>query len=531
MAIYHCSAKIISRSSGRSSVAAAAYRAGEYIRNERDGISHDYTRKRGVEYSEIMLPDNAPQEYRDRAILWNAVEKAEKRKDAQTAREFDVALPAELNREGQIELLQEYTRDNFVSRGMIADICIHDKGDGNPHAHIMLTTRAVTPDGFGGKERAWNDKGLLNDWREQWAAVCNRGFERNNLPERIDHRSLAAQGIDREPTIHIGTTAHQMEKRGKESDRGRINGDVRERNAGYQKALAELEKTIANLMREKERDPQREQSAPERLERPSEARESKERGTAPASPQRAKLRGAVASLRGVPLPLDRRAAIELRKYQAADIQAMAGALLTMRREGIERYSDLDRRIGEYRRERDALNGRMDSITKEIDGIAGTLGAMEIYNTHLQYREAVEKAGVFRKKKVGQKYRLELQALAGSEQELQRLGIDPASVTPETPERQRGRIEELRREKMGLRDQRDELVDRRVALMKSKEQMDRLFLFKNIDRENFRSRYMEMDIGSKDSAVQDFLREHQRKADLYNSQLPDRDPSRSRGLDR
>lgn len=276
---------------------------------------------------------------------------------------------------------------------------------------------------------------------------------------------------------------------------------------------------------------QEKETAPERLERPTEAREGQQREVTPASPKRARLRGAAASLRGVPLPLDRRAAIELRKYQTADIQAMAGALLTMRREGIQSYSGLDRRIGEYRRERDALNGRMDSITKEMDGIAGTLGAMEIYNTHLQYREAVEKAGVFRKKKVEQQYRLKLQALAGSEKELQRLGIDPASVTPETPERQRGRIEALRREKMGLQDQRQGIVDRRTAVMKSKEQMDRLFVYKNIDREGFRSRYMEMDMGGKDSALQEFLNEQQKKADLYNSQLPDRDPSRSRGLDR
>lgn len=247
MAIYHYSANMISRSSGRSSVGAAAYRAGELIKNERDGVTHDYTRKTGIEYSEIMLPENAPQEYQNRATLWNAVEKAEKRKDAQTAREIDVALPAEFSREEQIKILQEYAKDNFINRGMIADICIHDKGDGNPHAHIMLTTREVNPDGFGSKERAWNDRELLNDWREQWAVVCNREFEKKNLPERIDNRTLQAQGIDREPTIHKGATAHQMEKRGKESDRGRINEEVRARNVDYQRDFAELEKMLKDL--------------------------------------------------------------------------------------------------------------------------------------------------------------------------------------------------------------------------------------------------------------------------------------------
>jgi ATP-dependent exoDNAse (exonuclease V) alpha subunit len=162
VAIYHLNVGIIKRSSGRSSVAAAAYRAGEKIRNEHDGMPHDYTKKRDVIHSEIMLPENAPYEFSDRAILWNAVEKSEKRIDSQTAREFDIALPVEFDREEQIEIMREYVQENFVDRGMCADLAIHDKGDGNPHAHVMLTTRHVTQDGFGGKNRDWNNKELLN---------------------------------------------------------------------------------------------------------------------------------------------------------------------------------------------------------------------------------------------------------------------------------------------------------------------------------------------------------------------------------
>lgn len=247
MAIYHLSVKVISRSSGRSAVGAAAYRAGEELKNERDGIIHDYTKKTGIAYKEIMLPKNAPPEYQDRGTLWNAVEKSEKRKDAQTAREIEVALPAELSRKEQIKLLQDFVKSNYTSRGMCADICIHDKKDGNPHAHIMLTTREVTRGGFGKKVREWNDKTLLENWRKEWAVHCNRIFEKKNLNERIDHRTLQAQGIDREPQIHKGVSAHQMEKRGIKSDRGRLNEEVRARNMNYQKDFAELEKMVQEL--------------------------------------------------------------------------------------------------------------------------------------------------------------------------------------------------------------------------------------------------------------------------------------------
>ena len=138
MAIYHCSVKIIGRSSGRSSVASAAYRAGQKMTNQRDGITHDYTHKMGVAHSEIMLPDHAPSEYSGRAQLWNAVEKIERRLDSQTAREAEVALPVEFSLENNIQLVRNYITDNFTSKGMCADFSIHDNPN-NPHAHIMLT--------------------------------------------------------------------------------------------------------------------------------------------------------------------------------------------------------------------------------------------------------------------------------------------------------------------------------------------------------------------------------------------------------
>jgi ATP-dependent exoDNAse (exonuclease V) alpha subunit len=148
------SIKIISRGKGKPAVAAAAYRAAEKITSEYDGKTHDYSRKGGVVHTEIVLPDHAPSEYKDRAVLWNAIEKAEKNSNAQLAREIEISLPVELTMAQNISLAFRYVNEQFVSAGMCADLCVHDKGDGNPHVHIMLTMRPIDERGeWGAKSR------------------------------------------------------------------------------------------------------------------------------------------------------------------------------------------------------------------------------------------------------------------------------------------------------------------------------------------------------------------------------------------
>lgn len=226
MAIYHLSAKMINRSDGRSATAAAAYRAGCEIVDCRTGEVHNYTAKKGVKWSEIILPKTAPERLKDRSVLWNEVEAVEKRKDAQLAREIEIALPVEMSFNDHKELVNAFVRWNFVRHGMIADIAIHypDKGtEENPHAHIMLTTREITLDGFGKKNRDWNSKEQLEQWRSEWARYANIFLKNVGSDGRIDHRSLQAQGIDREPTIKMGAAATQMERRGVQTDRGDLN--------------------------------------------------------------------------------------------------------------------------------------------------------------------------------------------------------------------------------------------------------------------------------------------------------------------
>lgn len=188
MASYHMCCKVISRGQGRSATAAAAYRAAERILDRRTGIEHDYSRKQGVVRSEVLLPRDAPELYRDRGELWNAVEAAEHRRNSQLAREYELALPRELGHDEQFDLARGWAERELVSRGMCADVCMHDRGDGNPHAHIMCTTREAGPDGFGAKNRDWNDKALLVDMRKSWErdqnAALERAYERDHTPER-----------------------------------------------------------------------------------------------------------------------------------------------------------------------------------------------------------------------------------------------------------------------------------------------------------------------------------------------------------
>lgn len=230
MAIYHCSVKIIGRSSGRSSTGAAAYRAAEKIRDERSGEVHDYRRKGGVDYSQILAPENAPNWAFNRSQLWNAVELSEKRKDSQLSREVEVALPRELSLDQMKSLINAYAQEQFVDRGMIADINIHHAHSDNPHAHIMLTTREIDPDGFGKKNRSWNQKDLLQKWRESWEKHANQSLEQAGHDFRIDHRTLEAQGIERIPQIHLGAKVVEMEKRGVKTDRGARALEIQETN-------------------------------------------------------------------------------------------------------------------------------------------------------------------------------------------------------------------------------------------------------------------------------------------------------------
>lgn len=278
MAIYHCSIKIGSRAKGQSAVAASAYRSGEKLTDKETGLVSDYTRKSGIVFSEIALCKNAPSEYSNRESLWNAVHSIEKNKNAQLWREFEVALPKELNRGKQIETVRDFV-SKLTEQGMCIDWALHDKGDGNPHAHIMATMRSIEPNGkWSPKSRKiydldekgerifqkvdktgrkqyknhkedynnWNAKERVEEWRSAWAECCNvRLAER----ERIDHRSFDRQGINQIPTVHEGFIARKLVKDGKSSERVQLNNDIQQKNKKLLQVAAALKSVDEEISR------------------------------------------------------------------------------------------------------------------------------------------------------------------------------------------------------------------------------------------------------------------------------------------
>ncbi|MFI3238956.1 MAG: MobQ family relaxase [Lachnospiraceae bacterium] len=258
MAIFHHSIKLISRGKGKSAVASSAYRSGTKITNEYDGVTHDYTHKGGIHSSAILLPPHAPKEYADRSTLWNAVEKIDKAINSQLARDIEVAIPKEIPSNLWQRMMIDYCNANFVSKGMIADLCIHNKDPNNPHCHIMLTMRPIKENGkWGAKSRKeyvlddsgnriklpsgnwkstkvdtmdWNSQGNAELWRANWSEHCNLYLEKLGYTERVDHRSYERQGIDQIPSIHLGVSASQMEQKGIETDRGNINRQIAQDN-------------------------------------------------------------------------------------------------------------------------------------------------------------------------------------------------------------------------------------------------------------------------------------------------------------
>jgi len=257
---YHLSVDVIGRGKGRSAVACAAYRAGAKLEDVRYGTVHDYTAKRGILESGIIAPEGSPEWVHDRAQLWNQLEQFEKRKDAQLAREFELGLPHQLTQEQRAELVSEFIQQEFTPRGYVADWAIHAPNragdDRNYHAHIMTTLRAVNDEGFEAKkDRTLNTPEQLQKWREAWAALQNRTFERLGIlgeydrPLNVDHRSYETQGVDREPTRHIGVHATALERRGEPTERGELNRQIVQRNFVARRAEQLHRERLAEMLK------------------------------------------------------------------------------------------------------------------------------------------------------------------------------------------------------------------------------------------------------------------------------------------
>lgn len=423
IAIYHCSIKIVSRGKGKSAVAAAAYRAGEKLTNEWDGLTHDYTKKGGVVHSEILLPAHAPPAFSDRSTLWNSVELSEKSNNAQLAREVEIALPVELSREEQTRLVREYCSSQFVSKGMIADFNLHDTGGGNPHAHILLTMRPLDEKGSwlpkskkeyvldenGEKIRLpsgryktrkvdlvdWNNRENAEVWRRAWADLANEYLEKNNRPERIDHRSYERQGIDQIPTVHVGVSATQMEKKGIVTERGELNRSIKAANRilreirrlvrGLKEWIAELKERKTALLEAlaEARAQASEPTIPQLL-----ARYMEQRGEERADwTSKGKLKGAV-----------------------SDFNKVQAAMEFLRQKEISTVETLDRQLDGISETAVAIRDSMRKAERRIKDIDTLLSHIENYEKYKPvYREYATIGWKKQKEKFAEAHRSELEA--------------------------------------------------------------------------------------------------------------------------
>ena len=423
IAIYHCSIKIVSRGKGKSAVAAAAYRSGEKLTNEWDGLTHDYTKKGGVVHSEILLPAHAPPAFSDRSTLWNSVELSEKSNNAQLAREVEIALPVELSREEQTRLVREYCSSQFVSKGMIADFNLHDTGGGNPHAHILLTMRPLDERGAwlpkskkeyvldenGEKIRLpsgryktrkvdlvdWNNRENAEVWRRAWADLANDFLAQNNRPERIDHRSYERQGIDQLPTVHVGVSATQMEKKGIVTERGELNRNIKAANRilreirrlvrGLKDWIAELKERKAALLEAltEVRVQASEPTIPQLL-----ARYMEQRGEERADwTSKGKLKGAV-----------------------SDFNKVQAAMEFLRQKEISTVETLDRQLDGISETAVAIRDSMRKAERRIKDIDTLLSHIENYEKYKPvYREYAAIGWKKQKEKFAEAHRSELEA--------------------------------------------------------------------------------------------------------------------------
>ena len=369
MALFHLSVTQTKRSAGQSAIASAAYRAGERLYSEYYGEYSDYTRKGGVICSDILLPSHAPPEYADRQTLWNAVEKAERGKNAQLAYSFDIALQNEFPLEENIALARQFLLENFVSRGMVVDFAVHqpDREDGgipNPHFHVLCPIRPIEQNGkWGLKQRRvyeldedgnrirdqngefvfnavpttdWGSPETLEHWREAWAEMCNAKFAEKGIDVRIDHRSYERQGVDLLPTIHEGATVRAMEKKGIRTEKGEFNRWIKATNA----VIRDIKKKIALLF--------------------DWIAEAKAEIAKPQAPDLVSLLNAYYT--------QRKAGAYSQKGKISNLKEMNDTFNYLRENGIYSLEDLEHRVSEHSAATESLKKTLDEQTARMKAI-------------------------------------------------------------------------------------------------------------------------------------------------------------------
>ena len=478
---FHFSISMISRGKSKSAVASAAYISCEKIKNEWDGEVHDYHNKKGLLHSEIFLPENVPIALKDRTTLWNSIELNEKASNAQLARNFIIALPKELSFEENKKLITEFIQKNFVSKGMIADLAIHDESDeenNNIHAHIMTTLRPINEKGeWQAKSKKeyvldengekiklksgnyktrkveltdWNDKGNAEKWRENFASLCNQYLEKNHQEKRVDHRSYKRQGIEEIPTIHLGASASALEKKGIETDKGNYNREIRKYN-NLVKTIKEEIKTlkgwIGNLL--------------DNLSTAYEKFKDIERDKVIDNPKLFNLTNYLLTYSEIQKEkskyLKGYAKTNKEKY---DFKKLTSAYSYLRKNNIETIGQLQTKIESLKSNSYKLNKKAKTIHKEMEDVEKKILYYEIYKSKKKVYEEYQKKNIFTKDTFYNKHKKDIDQYKVVSGKLKKLLSDKETLSPKKWNEEKnllmGKLEEINKEKDEIKDEYKEI---------------------------------------------------------------------------
>ena len=478
---FHFSVKIISRGKGKSAVASAAYISGEKIKNEWDGVTHDYTKKQGVIRKEIFLPDHAPKEYKDRKTLWNSVELFEKNSNAQLARNFIISLPKELSIEENKKMIEEYIQTNFVKEGMIVDLAIHDEsreGNKNIHAHIMTIVRPINEDGTWGQKSkkeyildekgekvlnkngkpktrkveltTWNDKGNVEKWRENFSDLCNEYLAKNKIEKRVDHRSFKRQNSDYLPTIHLGSAASAMERKGIETDKGNYNREIRKYN-DLVKAIKEEIKTlkgwIGNLL--------------DNLSTAYEKFKDIERDKVIDNPKLFNLTNYLLTYSEIQKEKSKylKGYVKTNK-EKYDFKKLTSAYSYLRKNNIETIGQLQTKIESLKSNSYKLNKKAKTIHKEMEDVEKKILYYEIYKSKKGVYEEYKKKNIFTKDAFYNKHKKDIDQYKVVSEKLKKLLSDKEKLSPKKWNEEKNllmaNLEEINKEKDKIKDEYQEI---------------------------------------------------------------------------
>ena len=439
MPVPHLEIRIVQRSKGSSAVAGAAYQAGEKMFSEYDQKFKDHRRKQQeVVYTEIMLPTNAPPEYADRATLWNAVEEAEKQWNAQLARRFVVALPREVPLSMYPQMMQEYCREYFLSKGMCCDFAIHDPDPPghNPHCHIMLTMRAMDESGKwlpksrkvydldengerirlpSGRWKShkedtvdWNEQYHAEEWRHGWEVVQNRYLEMAGCAERVDMRSYERQGLDVIPTVHMGAAVSALERKGIETNIGNLNRDIKAANRmmnAIRSTIKNLRKWIADIM------------------------EATKETLAEMDTDKQNASSGLSTLLQDYMDLRKTERSEWSKYgqqkgTVDDLKAVSKAMLYLKEHELFTLEDLDAALQGVSEKAKAINNDLKKAEKRMQVIANIQKAVSVCNTHKEVHDKYLEIGwKVRQTAFAESHKDELESFNKAFRYLKKQGVD------------------------------------------------------------------------------------------------------------